>query len=83
MPIAHALLKKLLHDAFPEAEITLTDLVGDEDHWAVSIISERFLGVSRVAQHKMVNTALHSVLGGTLHALSIQTSAPINTPLDS
>ena len=37
-----------LTEAFPEAEITLTDLAGDNDHWQAEIVSSQFAGLSRV-----------------------------------
>ena len=38
--------------------------------------SEAFRGKSRVQQHKMVYDALQGKMGGVLHALALQTSAP-------
>ncbi|MEO0817095.1 MAG: BolA family transcriptional regulator [Pseudomonadota bacterium] len=65
-----------LTDAFPEAEITLTDLAGDNDHWQAEIVSPQFAGVSRVKQHQMVYAALKGKMGGELHALALKTKAP-------
>jgi stress-induced morphogen len=56
--------------------ITLTDLAGDNDHWQAEIVSERFRGKSRVAQHQMVYAALQGQMGGQLHALALTTRAP-------
>lgn len=65
-----------LTDAFPDAEITLTDLAGDNDHWQAEIVSEQFRGQSRIAQHQLVYAALKGKMGGELHALALKTSAP-------
>ncbi|MCL4148882.1 UNVERIFIED_CONTAM: hypothetical protein GTU68_050375 [Idotea baltica] len=65
-----------LTDAFPEAEITLTDLAGDNDHWQAEIISPQFAEISRVKQHQMVYAALKGKMGGELHALALKTRAP-------
>ena len=65
-----------LTEAFPEAEITLTDLAGDNDHWQAEIVSPQFAGKSRVAQHQMVYAALKGAMGGELHALALKTRAP-------
>lgn len=69
-------LEGFLTEAFPEAEIVLTDLAGDNDHWQAEIISEQFKGKTRVAQHQMVYAALKGTMGGELHALALKTKAP-------
>jgi len=65
-----------LTEAFPDAEITLTDLAGDNDHWQAEIISHHFDGVPKVKQHQMVYAALKGKMGGELHALALKTRAP-------
>ncbi len=57
--------------AFPSADIALKDLAGDGDHYQVTIASEAFKGLSRVAQHKLVYAALEGKMGTVLHALEI------------
>ncbi|MEL6258362.1 MAG: BolA family transcriptional regulator [Pseudomonadota bacterium] len=69
-------LESLLREAFPDAEINLTDLAGDNDHWQAEIVSAQFKGKSRVAQHQMVYAALKGGMGGELHALALKTRAP-------
>jgi stress-induced morphogen len=65
-----------LTDAFPDAEITLTDLAGDDNHWQAEIISPQFAGLARVKQHQLVYAALKGTMGGQLHALALKTKAP-------
>lgn len=69
-------LETHLREAFPEAEITLTDLAGDDNHWQAEIVSPQFAGVPRVKQHQMVYAALKGNMGGVLHALALKTKAP-------
>jgi len=69
-------IEALIKTAFPDASITIEDLAGDNDHFAATIISEAFRGVSRVRQHQMVYAALKGSMGGALHALALQTAAP-------
>ena len=69
-------LEGLLRAGFPDADITLTDLAGDDDHWSAEIVSDQFRGKSRVAQHQMVYKALGEHMGGALHALQLTTRAP-------
>ena len=76
MAMTRETLEGFLSEAFPEAEITLTDLAGDNDHWQAEIVSEQFRGKTRVAQHQMVYAALKGTMGGALHALAQKTRAP-------
>ncbi len=69
-------LEKLIKAAFPTAKVTITDLAGDGDHWAAEIVTQEFVGKSRVQQHQLVNAALKEALAGPLHALSLTTRAP-------
>ena len=76
MAMTRDTLEGFLTEAFPEAEINLTDLAGDNDHWQAEIISEQFRGKTRVAQHQMVYAALMVKMGGELHALELKKKAP-------
>ncbi|MFN4023587.1 MAG: BolA/IbaG family iron-sulfur metabolism protein [Hyphomonas sp.] len=76
MGMSRDTLMKYLTDAFPDAEITLTDLAGDDNHWQAEIVSAQFSGVPRVRQHQMVYDALKGEMGGVLHALALKTRAP-------
>jgi len=76
MAMERARLEALLREAFPDAEIILTDLAGDNDHWKAEITSEQFRGKTRVAQHQMVYAALRGQMGGVLHALALTTRTP-------
>ena len=66
-------IEKLIREAFPDADITITPLADDNDHWAAMVTSAAFNGKSRVQQHQMVYAALKGRMGGELHALSLQT----------
>jgi len=68
-------IEALIKAAFPDAEVVMTDLAGDNDHWSAQIKSSAFKGKSRVQQHQMVYAALQGRMGGVLHALQLQTSA--------
>jgi stress-induced morphogen len=69
-------IKALIKEALPDAEVTIRDLAGDGDHYAAEVVSESFRGKTRVQQHQMVYDALKGNIGGALHALALQTSAP-------
>ncbi len=76
MPMALADLEGRLRAAFPDAEIVIDDLAGDGDHYKARIVSGAFAGLSRVRQHQLVYAALGGRMGGELHALALETSAP-------
>ena len=69
-------IEKLIKEAFPDADIKITDLAGDNDHFAAMVTSSAFKGKTRVQQHQMVYAALKGKMGGDLHALALQTSVP-------
>ena len=69
-------IETLIQAALPDAKIEIRDMAGDGDHYAAVVISESFRGKSRVQQHQMVYEALKGNMGGTLHALALQTSTP-------
>jgi stress-induced morphogen len=76
MPMPITELETYLREAFPDAEIQVTDLAGDGDHYRARIVSPAFAGVPRVRQHQMVYAALKGRMGGELHALALETAAP-------
>ncbi len=76
MPMNAHDLETMLKEAFPDAVVEIRDLAGDGDHYAANIVSAEFTGKSRVQQHQMVYKALKGKMGGELHALALQTSAP-------
>jgi stress-induced morphogen len=76
MAMAVSEIEALIKAALPDAKVSIEDLAGDGDHYAARIISEAFRGRSRVQQHQMVYAALRGRMGGELHALALQTSAP-------
>lgn len=76
MPMDAAQIESLIKQALPDAEVDIRDLAGDGDHYAATVISEAFRGMSRVQQHQLVYQALKGNVGGELHALALQTSAP-------
>src|ERR1700729_2114705 len=76
MAMAANEIEALIKAALPDARITVEDLAGDGDHYAATVVSEQFRGIPRVKQHQIVYAALRGRMGGELHALALQTSAP-------
>lgn len=69
-------IESLILQAMPDAKVTIHDLAGDGDHYAATVVSTAFKGLSRVRQHQLVYQALQGRMGGVLHALALTTSAP-------
>ena len=76
MPMDAGEIERMIKEALPDAQVSIRDLAGDGDHYAAEVVSESFRGKSRVQQHQMVYEALKGNMGGVLHALALQTSAP-------
>lgn len=76
MPMDANEIEALIKAALPDAKVEIRDLAGDGDHYAANVVSEAFRGISRVQQHQLVYKALKGNMGGELHALALQTSAP-------
>ena len=66
-------IKNLIKESIPDAEITIQDLAGDENHYSATIKSKIFNGKSKIEQHKIVYAALKGKMGNELHALAIKT----------
>ncbi|MEG3166075.1 BolA/IbaG family iron-sulfur metabolism protein [Sphingomonas sp. PB2P19] len=73
MPMAADDIVAMIRTAIPDADVVITDLAGDGDHYAARVTSASFAGLSRVKQHKAVYAALGDRMGGVLHALQLTT----------
>ena len=76
MAMAATEIEALIRAAIPDADIQITDLRGDGDHYAARVVSASFAGMSRVKQHQAVYAALGGRMWGELHALQLETAAP-------
>ena len=76
MAMSASEIERFIKEALPDATVEIRDLAGDGDHFAAHVVSAAFRGKSRVAQHQLVYQALKGRMGGELHALALQTSAP-------
>lgn len=69
-------IEGMIRAALPDAEVEITDLAGDGDHYAATVTSAQFAGKNRIQQHRLVFDALGGKMGGTLHALQLTTVVP-------
>jgi len=72
-------LKQRIEQAIPGADVQVEDLTGGGDHFRAEIVSDRFDGLSRIDQHKLVYSVFGAEIGGPIHALSLKTSTPGGT----
>jgi stress-induced morphogen len=48
----------------------------DDVHFSARVVSERFAGLSRIQQHRLVMDLFAGRLGTEIHALSLKTETP-------
>jgi len=70
-------VQKRLASAFPNALIEVVDLTGTQDHYQARITSSAFEGKSIIQQHQLVYRALGDAMDGPIHALALETRAPV------
>jgi stress-induced morphogen len=75
MPTAEELQERI-EQALPGARARVEDLTGGGDHFRADVVSDRFAGLSRIQQHRLVYDVFGAEIGGPIHALSIKTSTP-------
>ncbi len=76
MPMPATEIEQLIVAAIPDAQVDITDLAGDGDHYAAIVTAESFRGLPRIKQHQAVYAALGGRMGGVLHALKLTTAVP-------
>jgi stress-induced morphogen len=69
-------IRRRVADALPGAEITIRDMVGDQDHYEMIVVSDAFEGKTTLQRHRLVYGSLSDLIGGALHALALKTIAP-------
>ena len=72
-------LKQRIEQALPGSDVQVEDLTGGGDHFRAEVVSDRFDGLSRIEQHKLVYDVFGNEIGGAIHALSLKTSTPGGT----
>jgi stress-induced morphogen len=69
-------LKIRIQEALPGADVNVVDTTGGGDHFRAEVVSERFEGLTRIQQHKLIYDVFGDEVGGAIHALSIRTETP-------
>jgi len=67
-------IKTLIEQGLPGAR---ADVRGDDGvHFEATVVCEAFAGKLPLARHRMVYATLGNLMGGEIHALSLQTLTP-------
>jgi stress-induced morphogen len=69
-------LKSRIEEALPGADVNVVDTTGGGDHFRAEVVSDRFEGLTRIQQHKLIYDVFGDEVGGAIHALSIRTETP-------
>ncbi|MEZ5775190.1 MAG: BolA family protein [Hyphomicrobiaceae bacterium] len=80
-------IREKLAEAMPDAAITIENESHlhhghhgspqtGESHFRLHIVSESFVGKSRIERHRIVNEILAAELAGPVHALALRAKAP-------
>jgi stress-induced morphogen len=76
MPMLAEDIATMIRAGIPDAQVEITDLAGDGDHYAARVVAASFRGLTRVQQTRAVYAALGERMGTTLHALQLTTATP-------
>jgi len=75
MDINPATIERLIQEEIPDAKVRAMDIRGDGSYYTVHVTSEKFAGLRRVDQHRMVYHALFPHIREDVHAIQLSTSA--------
>jgi stress-induced morphogen len=73
-------IKERIEAAIPGAVAEVEDYTGGGDHFRATVTAPAFAGLSRIEQHRRVYAVFGAEIGGAIHALSLKTQAPSETP---
>jgi len=77
-------IKQMIERALPGAEVEVVDETGTLDHLRATVSASQFAGLSRIDQHRLVKGAVSERFDdGSIHALSVSTSAAEARPGDA
>ncbi|MGY8748445.1 MAG: BolA family protein [Pirellulales bacterium] len=69
-------IEEIILRALPNAQVMVQDPMNDGAHLEATVISDSFVGMSLVDQHRQVMQPLKEAFAGNLHALALKTYTP-------
>jgi stress-induced morphogen len=73
-------ISQRIEAAIPGSRAEVEDYTGGGDHFRATVTAAAFAGRSRIEQHRLVYDVFGAEIGGAIHALSLKTIAPQDTP---
>ncbi|MFT4591528.1 MAG: acid stress-induced BolA-like protein IbaG/YrbA [Gammaproteobacteria bacterium] len=67
-------VEKIIQTGLPDAQVSV--MSEDDTHFEAVVISSQFVGKRPLQRHQMVYQTLGELMGGEIHALSIQAKTP-------
>jgi len=75
--ISQDVLTQYIHQSMADAQVTVTDLTGTQDHLNVRVVSKMFSGKNLLDRHRMIYQALDAPMkDGRIHALELKAQTP-------
>ncbi|MBD2102169.1 BolA family protein [Leptolyngbya sp. FACHB-261] len=70
-------IQALIAEGLPGASVEVIDLDGGGQHFQALVVSEQFVGLNKLKQHRLVNETVQAhINSGQLHALTLKTYTP-------
>ncbi|MEM9803871.1 MAG: BolA/IbaG family iron-sulfur metabolism protein [Cyanobacteria bacterium P01_D01_bin.56] len=70
-------VEQLIKAKLPDAQVSIQDLTGTQDHYQATIVSTSFAGLNLIKQHQLVYSSVNAAMAsGDLHALTLKTFTP-------
>lgn len=69
-------IEQAILSALPDATVKVSDPMNDGAHLEATVVSESFVGMPLVDQHRQVMQSLKAEFAGDLHALKLKTRTP-------
>ena len=69
-------IEEIISGAVPDAQVIVRDPMNDGAHFEATVISESFVGMPLVKQHRQVMQSLKDEFTGDLHSLTLKTYTP-------
>ncbi|MGD1855913.1 MAG: BolA family protein [Leptolyngbyaceae cyanobacterium] len=70
-------VEQLIKAKLPDAQVSVQDLTGTQDHYQATIVSTSFEGLNLIKQHQLVYGSVNAAMAsGDLHALTLKTFTP-------
>jgi stress-induced morphogen len=73
-------IRQRIEASIPGAHAEVEDYTGGGDHFRATVTAAAFAGRSRIEQHRLVYEIFGAEIGGAIHALSLKTQSPQESP---